>query len=103
MQAPYLILCSENDDLAPYEVICNFARRVQDLGGDIKLVKWSDSPHVGLLLNLIIHVNIYHLTCIEHCRNYPSCIVTRDDNTCLRVVFGSCLGISIRLYRLNLT
>jgi hypothetical protein len=53
MQAPYLILCSENDDLAPYEVICNFAQRVQDLGGDIKLVKWSDSPHVGLLLNLI--------------------------------------------------
>lgn len=53
MQAPYLILCSENDDLAPYEVICNFARRVQDLGGDIKLVKWSDSPHVGVLLNLM--------------------------------------------------
>ncbi|XP_062159975.1 uncharacterized protein LOC133867271 [Alnus glutinosa] len=47
MQAPYLILCSENDDLAPYEVICNFAQRLQDLGGDIKLVKWSDSPHVG--------------------------------------------------------
>jgi hypothetical protein len=53
MQAPYLILCSENDDLAPYEVICNFAQRLQDLGGDIKLVKWSDSPHVGLLLNLM--------------------------------------------------
>lgn len=47
MKAPYLILCSEKDDLAPYEVICNFAKRVQDLGGDIKLVKWVDSPHVG--------------------------------------------------------
>lgn len=47
MRAPYLILCSENDDLAPYEVICNFAQRLQDLGGDIKLVKWNDSPHVG--------------------------------------------------------
>ncbi|KAF3957638.1 hypothetical protein CMV_017365 [Castanea mollissima] len=47
MRAPYLILCSENDDLANYETICNFAQRLQDLGGDIKLVKWNDSPHVG--------------------------------------------------------
>lgn len=53
MRAPYLILCSENDDLANYETICNFAQRLQDLGGDIKLVKWNDSPHVGLLLNLL--------------------------------------------------
>lgn len=59
MKAPYLILCSENDDLAPYEVICNFAQRLQDLGGDIKLVKWSDSPHVGLLLNLNEFMSIF--------------------------------------------
>ncbi|PSS31414.1 Protein translocase subunit SecA like [Actinidia chinensis var. chinensis] len=47
MGAPYLILCSEVDDLAPYQVICNFTQRLQELGGDVKLVKWSSSPHVG--------------------------------------------------------
>ncbi|GMP38247.1 hypothetical protein CsSME_00009573 [Camellia sinensis var. sinensis] len=44
---PFLILCSENDDLAPYSVICSFAQRLQDLGGNVKLVKWNGSPHVG--------------------------------------------------------
>ncbi|KAJ9559965.1 hypothetical protein OSB04_005125, partial [Centaurea solstitialis] len=43
--APYLILCSENDDLAPCQIICNFAQRLQSLGGAVKLVKWSSSPH----------------------------------------------------------
>ncbi|WOG99006.1 hypothetical protein DCAR_0418352 [Daucus carota subsp. sativus] len=47
MGAPYLILCSENDDLAPFQTICNFAQRLIDLGGDVKLVKWSSSSHVG--------------------------------------------------------
>jgi farnesol dehydrogenase len=47
MGSPYLILCSEDDDLAPCKVICNFAQRLQELGGDVKLVKWSSSPHVG--------------------------------------------------------
>lgn len=47
MRSPYLILCSESDDLAPYEVICNFAAQLQDLGGDVKLVNWNESPHVG--------------------------------------------------------
>lgn len=53
MGAPYLILCSENDDLAPVQTICNFTQRLKDLGGDVKLVKWSSSSHVG------------------HYRNYP--------------------------------
>ncbi|KAM7514206.1 hypothetical protein LguiA_003789 [Lonicera macranthoides] len=43
---PYLILCSEDDDLASCEIICNFAQRLQKLGGDVKLVKWSSSLHV---------------------------------------------------------
>ncbi|XP_022772858.1 uncharacterized protein LOC111315424 [Durio zibethinus] len=47
MGAPYLILCSETDNLAPYQIICNFAKRIQQLGGDVKLVKWNGSPHVG--------------------------------------------------------
>ncbi|KNA20660.1 hypothetical protein SOVF_050200 [Spinacia oleracea] len=47
MGAPYLIMCSEDDNLAPCETICNFARRLQELGGDVKLVKWTSSPHVG--------------------------------------------------------
>lgn len=45
--APYLILCSENDDLAPYQIVSNFAQRLQSLGGNVKFVKWSSSPHVG--------------------------------------------------------
>ncbi|KAI4389548.1 hypothetical protein MLD38_001763 [Melastoma candidum] len=47
MRVPYLILCSENDDLAPYQTICNFSQRLQDLGGDVKMVTWKGSPHVG--------------------------------------------------------
>lgn len=47
MGAPYLIICSEKDDLAPYQIICNFAQRLQDLGGEVKLVKLNDSPHIG--------------------------------------------------------
>lgn len=46
-KAPYLLLCSENDDLAPYQTIVNFAQRLQELGADVKLVKWNGSPHVG--------------------------------------------------------
>ncbi|XP_057531932.1 uncharacterized protein LOC130810031 [Amaranthus tricolor] len=45
--APYLIMCSEDDDLAPCETICNFAHRLRKLGGDVRLVKWTSSPHVG--------------------------------------------------------
>ncbi|KAA8536183.1 hypothetical protein F0562_028661 [Nyssa sinensis] len=45
--APFLILCSENDDRAPYPIISNFAQSLQDLGGSVKLVKWNSSPHVG--------------------------------------------------------
>ncbi|KAK3231432.1 hypothetical protein Dsin_003313 [Dipteronia sinensis] len=47
MGAPYLILCSEDDDLAPYQIIYNFAQRLRELGGDVKLVNWNGSPHVG--------------------------------------------------------
>jgi farnesol dehydrogenase len=47
MGAPYLIICSENDDLAPYQVICNFAQKMQEFGGDVKLLTWSRSSHVG--------------------------------------------------------
>ncbi|EPS64116.1 hypothetical protein M569_10666, partial [Genlisea aurea] len=47
LKAPYLIFCSEDDDLAPVQVIDNFASRLKRLGGDVKLVKWKTSPHVG--------------------------------------------------------
>ncbi|KAL2520962.1 hypothetical protein Fot_24885 [Forsythia ovata] len=47
MGGPYLILCSEDDDLAPFQIICNFARRLKDLRADVKLVKWNNSSHVG--------------------------------------------------------
>ncbi|XVE55922.1 hypothetical protein DITRI_Ditri03aG0196100 [Diplodiscus trichospermus] len=51
MGAPYLILCSETDDLAPYQIICNFSQRIQQLGGDVKVVKWNNSLHVGHYLH----------------------------------------------------
>ncbi|GKV22499.1 hypothetical protein SLEP1_g32364 [Rubroshorea leprosula] len=51
--APFLILCSAKDVLAPYSVISNFAQILQDSGGDVEIVKWSGSPHV------------------EHYKNYP--------------------------------
>ncbi|CAL9107456.1 uncharacterized protein LOC135634156 [Musa acuminata AAA Group] len=44
---PFLIFCSEDDELAPYQVVCNFAQHLQELGGDVKLIKWNSSPHVG--------------------------------------------------------
>ncbi|KAG8390000.1 hypothetical protein BUALT_Bualt01G0037800 [Buddleja alternifolia] len=47
MGAPYLILCSEDDNLAPIQIICNFATRLKDLGAEIKLVKWNTSSHIG--------------------------------------------------------
>ncbi|GMI78784.1 hypothetical protein like AT2G15695 [Hibiscus trionum] len=53
LDAPYLILCSENDDLASYPVISNYARCLQDLGADIKVVKWNGSAH------------------LEHFKHYP--------------------------------
>ncbi|KAL3580535.1 hypothetical protein D5086_018370 [Populus alba] len=53
MGAPYLILCSENDDLAPYVVISKFVHRLKDLGGDVKLVKLNHSPHIGAQIQLI--------------------------------------------------
>lgn len=47
LKAPYLILCSEKDDLAPCQIVVNFAGRLQELGGDVKLVKWTNSSHLG--------------------------------------------------------
>lgn len=46
--APYLIFCSEDDELAPCHIICNFSQRIQQLGGDVELVKWCTSSHVGM-------------------------------------------------------
>jgi acetyl esterase/lipase len=48
---PILILCSEDDQLAPYSVVENFANRLLELGGDVNLVKWHSSPHVGMFFS----------------------------------------------------
>ncbi|KAH1120331.1 hypothetical protein J1N35_003491 [Gossypium stocksii] len=53
LDAPYLILCSEKDDLAPYPVIRDFTQCLQDLGADVEIVKWNGSPH------------------LEHYKHYP--------------------------------
>ncbi|KAM0925781.1 hypothetical protein ACQ4PT_004022 [Festuca glaucescens] len=44
---PILILCSEDDELAPCSVVQNFGRRLLELGGDVNFVKWHSSAHVG--------------------------------------------------------
>ncbi|KAF0894932.1 hypothetical protein E2562_004931 [Oryza meyeriana var. granulata] len=44
---PILILCSEDDELAPCSIVQKFGRRLLELGGDVNLVKWQSSPHVG--------------------------------------------------------
>ncbi|CAN0846575.1 hypothetical protein LINGRAHAP2_LOCUS4518 [Linum grandiflorum] len=45
--APYLILCSDDDELVPCNVICNFGHQLQVVGADVALVKWNASPHLG--------------------------------------------------------
>lgn len=60
MGAPYVIFCSEDDDLAPVQVICNFVHRLEDLGADVKLVKWINSSHVGMLLYTSEFLCLYH-------------------------------------------
>lgn len=64
MGAPYLILCSEDDDLSPYQIIYNFAQRLRELGGDVKLVNWNGSPHVGLFLILLVLCYIMITPCV---------------------------------------
>ena len=48
---PILILCSEDDQLAPFSVVENFHQRLLELGGDVNLVKWRSSPHVGMFVS----------------------------------------------------
>ncbi|CAH9146025.1 unnamed protein product [Cuscuta epithymum] len=50
-EAPFLILCSENDELAPFQTVSKFAQRLRDIGGSVRIVKWKSSPHVGHLEN----------------------------------------------------
>ncbi|XP_057417852.1 uncharacterized protein LOC130712043 [Lotus japonicus] len=45
--APFLILCSENDDLVRHQSVYDFAQRLRNLSADVNLVNWSNSPHVG--------------------------------------------------------
>lgn len=47
---PFLIFCSEDDDLAPYQIVSSFTQHLLDNGGDVKLVNWRNSPHLGALL-----------------------------------------------------
>lgn len=47
---PILILFSEDDELAPFQVVYDFAQHLLELGGDVRLVKWKSSPHVGMSL-----------------------------------------------------
>ncbi|XP_028557150.1 uncharacterized protein LOC110100644 [Dendrobium catenatum] len=44
---PFIILCSEDDKLAPYQTLYSFAQCLQELGADVNLIKWSSSPHVA--------------------------------------------------------
>ncbi|KAH6767115.1 hypothetical protein C2S52_018098 [Perilla frutescens var. hirtella] len=45
--APFLILCSENEDMVPFTTLCNFAKHLMDAGGNVKIVKRTASIHQG--------------------------------------------------------
>ncbi|KAL2254659.1 UNVERIFIED_CONTAM: hypothetical protein Sindi_0260600 [Sesamum indicum] len=60
LRAPFLILCSENDDVAPVSTLCNFAQRIRELGGNVKVVKWSTTAHLGHYK----HQSIQYMTAI---------------------------------------
>ncbi|KAK4804544.1 hypothetical protein SAY86_004361 [Trapa natans] len=45
--APYLIVCSEDDHLAPYGTLCTFAGTLQGSGADVKIVNLRLSTHIG--------------------------------------------------------
>lgn len=49
---PVLVMCSEDDELAPFCVIHNFVECLKEQGSDVKLIKWTSSPHVGRPENL---------------------------------------------------
>ncbi|XP_022868854.1 uncharacterized protein LOC111388396 isoform X1 [Olea europaea var. sylvestris] len=54
--APFLILCSENDDVATYPVVCKFARQLRDMGGNVNVVKWNTGHYK--------HQSIHYTTAI---------------------------------------
>ncbi|KAK4744975.1 hypothetical protein SAY87_011287 [Trapa incisa] len=45
--APYLIVCSEDDHLAPYGTLCTFVQTLQGSGADAKIVNLRGSTHIG--------------------------------------------------------
>ena len=51
-------MCSEKDDRAPYKVICDFTKSIQELGADVQLVKFKDSPHLGLSQTYVYFVEL---------------------------------------------
>lgn len=57
---PFLIFCSEDDEFASCQTIFNFAQRLKELGGDVKLVKWSNSPHIGEFLFYFLEFSFQH-------------------------------------------
>lgn len=63
MGVPFLILCSENDDVAPYPVVCKFARQLRDMGGDVNVVKLntgSSLAYVYSYINMLDKLNLRH-------------------------------------------
>ncbi|KAK7319852.1 hypothetical protein RJT34_04580 [Clitoria ternatea] len=45
--APFLILCSENDDLVRHQSIYEFAQRLRNLNADVNIINLSSSSHLG--------------------------------------------------------
>jgi acetyl esterase/lipase len=62
---PVLIVYSEDDVLAPIHVVCGFARRLIELGTDVKLIKWSNSPHVGAFLSSSSNSKLYFISSLK--------------------------------------
>ncbi|PIN15302.1 hypothetical protein CDL12_12068 [Handroanthus impetiginosus] len=65
LEAPIVILCCENDDVAPFSTLCNFAQHLQDLGGNVKLVKCDTFAHIGHHRHELIQYRIAIMELLE--------------------------------------
>lgn len=53
--APFLIVYSENDDVAPFSTLCDFAQNLLDLGANVKVVKCNTAVHTGHYKHQSVH------------------------------------------------
>ncbi|KAL6513780.1 hypothetical protein OROMI_034529 [Orobanche minor] len=82
--APFLILCSENDDGTPFSTLRNFSQRLQDLGGNVKIVKWSSISAHGHHRHLSIQYTTAITELFEQASSiFPDKIQELGEKSCM--------------------